>query len=161
MANGIIIAGESREHGGLSKSLWSERIIVCLPAGHRLAGNDVIYWTDLKGESFLLSRRDPGPDLRNIIVRKLSAPGDAPDIASWDVSSESILAMLESGHRISVHCESWVGLAYPGVVYREVRDAAGPSYVSFTACWDDANKNPTLARFVDLLQKIHRPTLVT
>jgi DNA-binding transcriptional LysR family regulator len=156
-----IIAGESREHGGLSMSLWSERIVVGLPAGHRLAGNDVIYWTDLKGESFLLSRRDPGPDLRNIIVRKLSAPGDTPDVASWDLSSESILAMLEAGHRISVHCESYAGLSYSGVVYREVRDASGPSYIPFTACWEEANKNPALARLVDLLRKLHHPTLVT
>lgn len=156
-----IIMGAAREHSGPSMSLWSERLIVALPAQHRLAGNDVIYWTDLKGESFLLSRRDPGPDLRNVIVRKLSAPGDTPHIESWDISSESILAMLEIGSKVSVHCESWVGLAYPGVIYREVRDASGPSYVSFTACWDDANKSPALARFVDLLRKHHQPTLVT
>lgn len=157
----VIVVGEARDHGGPSMLLWSERIIVALPAGHRLTSNDMIYWTDLKGEFFLLSRRDPGPDLRNIIVQKLSAPGEAPDIASWDVSSESILAMLETGHRISVHCESCAGLTYPGVVYREVRDASGPSYIPFKACWEDTNKNPTLARFVDLLQKLHQPTLIT
>ncbi|MBN9537125.1 MAG: LysR family transcriptional regulator [Alphaproteobacteria bacterium] len=157
----VIVVGEARDHGGPSMLLWSERIIVALPAGHRLTSNDMIYWTDLKGEFFLLSRRDPGPDMRNIIVQKLSAPGEAPDIASWDVSSESILAMLKTGHRISVHCESCAGLAYSGVVYREVRDASGPSYVSFTACWDDANKNPALARFLDLLREHHNPTLIT
>jgi DNA-binding transcriptional LysR family regulator len=121
----------------------------------------MIYWTDLKGEFFLLSRRDPGPDLHNIIVQKLSAPGDAPDVVAWDVSSESILAMLEAGDRISIHCESWMGLAYPGVVYRELRDASGPSYIPFSACWDDANKNPALARFIDLLRQHHHPNLVT
>ncbi len=157
----VIVVGETRDHSGPSILLWSERIIVALPAGHRLTGNDMIYWTDLKGELFLLSRRDPGPDLRNIIVQKLSAPGETPDIRSWDVSGESILAMLETGHRISVHCESCAGLTYPGVVYREVRDASGPSYVSFTACWDDANKNPALARFVDLLREHHPPALIT
>lgn len=157
----VIVVGEARDHGGPSMLLWSERIIVALPLGHRLTSNDMIYWTDLKGEFFLLSRRDPGPDLRNIIVQKLSAPGAAPDIASWDVSSESILAMLETDHRISVHCESYAGLAYSGVVYREVRDASGPSYVAFTACWDDANKNPALARFVNLLREHHSSTLVT
>ncbi|MPZ31473.1 MAG: LysR family transcriptional regulator [Rhodospirillales bacterium] len=156
-----IIAGEVRDHNGPSMLLWSERIIVALPTGHRLTSNEMIYWTDLKGESFLLSRRDPGPDLCNLIVQKLSAPGDAPKIAIWDVSGESVLSMLEIGHRISVHCESCARLIYPGVVYREVRDASGPSYVSFTACWDDANKSPALARFVDLLRKHHQPTLVT
>jgi DNA-binding transcriptional LysR family regulator len=157
----VIVVGEGRNHAGPSMLLWSERIITALPAGHRLTNNDVIYWTDLKGELFLLSRRDPGPDLRNIIVQKLSAPGEAPDIVSWDVSNESILAMLETGHRISVHCESCAGLAYRGVVYREVRDASGPSYVAFAACWNDDNKNPALARFVDLLREHHHPALIT
>lgn len=157
----VIIVGEARDHGGPSMLLWSERIIAALPAGHRLTSSDMIYWTDLKGELFLLSRRDPGPDLHNIIVQKLSAPGDAPDVLGWDVSSESILAMLEAGNRISIHCESWMGLAYPGVAYREVRDASGPSYIPFSACWGDANKNPALARFIDLLRKHHHPNLVT
>lgn len=157
----VIIVGEARDHTGVSMLLWSERIIAALPAGHRLTSNDMIYWTDLKGESFLLSRRDPGPDLRNIIVQKLAAPGEAPDIAIWDVSSESILAMLEGGPRISVHCESYAGLTYPGVVYREVRDASGPSYISFTACWQEANKNAALARFLDLLREHHPPALIT
>lgn len=156
-----IIVGEAREHSGPSMWLWSERIIVALPAQHRLASSGVIYWTDLKGESFLLSRRDPGPDLQNIIVQKLSAPGDTPNISSWDISSESILAMLETGRNVSVHCESWAGLTYPGVVYREVRDASGASYISFMACWENNNKNPALARFLDLLRNHHHPTLVT
>jgi DNA-binding transcriptional LysR family regulator len=157
----VIIVGEARDYRGPSMLLWSERVIAALPAGHRLTSHDMIYWTDLKGESFLLSRRDPGSDLRNMIVQKLAAPGEAPDIAIWDVSSESILAMLEAGRRVSVHCESYAGLAYSGVVYREVRDASGPSYVAFTACWDDANKNPALARFLDLLREQHHPALVS
>jgi DNA-binding transcriptional LysR family regulator len=157
----VIVVGEAREHGGPSTLLWSERIIVALPVGHRLMGTELIYWTDLKGELFLLSRRDPGPDLHNIIVQKLSAPGEAPGIASWDVSSESILAMLETSHRISVHCESYAGLTYPGLVYREVRDASGPSYIPFTACWNEANRNPALARFLDLLRENRSPTLIT
>jgi DNA-binding transcriptional LysR family regulator len=157
----VIIVGEVSEHDGPSMLLWSERIIVALSAQHRLASNALLYWTDLKGQSFLLSRRDPGPDLRNIIVQKLWAPGDVPDIVSWDVSSESILAILEAGHRISVHCESCTGVTYSGVVYREVRDSSGPSYIPFTAHWQDADKNPAVARFIELLRKHHHPTLVT
>lgn len=157
----VIVVGEAIEHTGPSMLLWSERIVAALPAQHRLASRALLYWADLKGQSFLLSRRDPGPDLRNIIVRKLSAPGDVPDIASWDVSNESILALLEIACRIGLHCESWTGLAYPGIVYREVRDTSGPSHVAFTACWQEANRNPALGRFVNLLRQLHHPSLIT
>ncbi len=156
-----IIVGEPRQYSGPSMSLWSERIIVALPANHALSSSEVIYWGDLRDESFLLSRRDPGPDLRNIIVRKLSAPGDAPNIEMWDMSNESILAMLEVGSHVSVHTESWTNLAWPGVRYREVRDTSGPSHITFTACWARHNKNPALVRFLDFLRRNHHPTLIT
>lgn len=157
----VIVVGQARDHSGSSMLLWSERIFVALPAGHHLINKDTIFWSDLKGEAFLLSQRDPGSDLRNILVQKLSAPGEAPKIARWDVSSESILAMLETGQRISVHCESCAGVTFPGVVYREVRDASGPSYIPFTACWQDDNRNPALARVLNLLRMHSQPTPIT
>lgn len=56
--------------------LWSECIMVALPEGHRLAGNNIVYWTDLKGETFLFSQRDPGPEIQDILLAKLAAPGE-------------------------------------------------------------------------------------
>jgi DNA-binding transcriptional LysR family regulator len=35
--------------------LWSERILLALLDGHPLAGKDVVYWTDLRGETVLLN----------------------------------------------------------------------------------------------------------
>lgn len=156
-----IVAGQARQHSGPSMSLWSERIVVALPAKHPLSNNEVVEWSDLKDEIFLLSRRDPGSDLRSMIMKKLSAPGDAPTIETWDVSNESVLAMLEAGLHVSIHCESWTTLAYPGVRFREVRDASGPSHITFTACWDRNNENPALARFLEILRQAHHPTLLT
>lgn len=156
-----IVAGHARQHSGPSMSLWSERIVVALPSRNPLSNSDVIDWSDLKNETFLLSQRDPGPDLHNIILKKLSAPGDGPNIETWDVSNENVLAMVEAGLHVSVHCESWTSLNYPGVRFREVRDASGPSHITFTACWEEHNKNPALARFLESLRKAHHPTLLT
>jgi hypothetical protein len=54
-----IVTGETHPPHTKSMSLWSERILVVLPDGHRLAANEIVHWTDLKGEALLLSRRDP------------------------------------------------------------------------------------------------------
>jgi hypothetical protein len=43
--------------------LWSERILLALLEGHPLAGKEVVYWTDLRGETVLLSQYDPGREL--------------------------------------------------------------------------------------------------
>lgn len=153
-----IVAGQARQHRGPSMSLWSERIVVALPAKHPMSNHEVIEWSDLKAETFLLSERDPGPDLRNILLKKLSAPGAAPNIETWDIGNENVLAMLEAGLHVSIHCESWTSLAYPGVRFREVRDASGPSHITFMACWEEHNKSPALARFLESLRKVHHPT---
>lgn len=50
-----IVTGEPASDCNRSMVLWSERIIVALPEDHPLAANEVIYWTDLKHERFLLS----------------------------------------------------------------------------------------------------------
>lgn len=141
-------------------SLWSERIVVAVSSSHPLSNSEVIDWSDLKDETFLLSQRNPGSDLRTIILKKLSAPGDGPKIETWDVSNENVLGMVEAGLHVSVHCESWTGLAYPGVRFREIRDASGPSHITFTACWEEQNKNPALTRFLESLRKTHHPTLL-
>lgn len=156
-----IVAGEARQHSGLSMSLWSERIVVALSSRHPLASSEIIDWNDLKDETILLSQWDPGSDLRNLILRKLAAPGGGPKIETWDASNENVLGMVEAGHHVSIHCESWTSLAYSGVRFREIRDASGPSHITFTACWEEHNKNPALARFLETLRHTHHPTILS
>jgi len=156
-----IIAGEARQHSGPSMSLWSERIVAALSARHSLSNSEVIDWSDLKYETFLLSQWDPGLDLRNLILRKLAAPGDTPKIETWDASNEKLLGMVEAGLHVSVHIESWTALAYTGVRFRELRDASGPSHITFTAYWEEHNRSPALARFLETLRQTHHPIALT
>jgi DNA-binding transcriptional LysR family regulator len=156
-----IIAGEARQHSGPSMSLWSERIVVALSSRHPLSNSEVVDWSDLKDETFLLSQWDPGSDLRNLILKRLAAPGASPKIETWDASNEKVLGMVEAGLHVSIHFESWTSLAYTGVRFRELRDASGPSHITFTACWEEHNRNPALARFLETLRQTHHPTTLT
>lgn len=156
-----IIAGEARNHHGPTMSLWSERIVAALSSRHPLANSEVVDWSDLKDETFLISQWEPGSDLRNLILKRLAAPGDTPKIETWDASNENVLGMVEAGLHVSVHCESWTSLAYPGVRFREIRDASGPSHITFTACWEEHNRNPALARFLETLRQTHHPTTLS
>ncbi len=61
--------------------LWSERILLALLEGHPLAGREVLYWTDLRGETVLLSQYDPGRELEDLLMSKLVSPEDRPKIA--------------------------------------------------------------------------------
>jgi len=39
-----------------------------------LACKDVVYWTDLRGETVLLSQYDPGRELEDLLMSKLVSP---------------------------------------------------------------------------------------
>jgi DNA-binding transcriptional LysR family regulator len=146
-----IVTGEAPLPDSKSFSLWSERILVALPQGHRLAANDTIYWTDLKGETLLLSQRDPGSEIHDLLTTRLVSPGDRPNIVRHDVSRESIKSLIGAGFGIGLTLEASLGANFMGVVHREVRDGTGPVRIGHSASWRVDNENPALSGFLDLL----------
>jgi DNA-binding transcriptional LysR family regulator len=148
-----IVTGEPASDCNRSMVLWSERIIVAMPEDHPLAANEIIYWTDLKRERFLLSERDPGPEIQDILVAKLSSPGDLPDVVRHDVSPENIKSLVGAGRGVSLMCEACMGASYAGVVYREARDGNGSTRIGYRAYWRNGNDNPALRNFIRLLEE--------
>ncbi len=148
-----IVTGDPAADRNHSMVLWSERIIVALPEGHPLATNEIIYWTDLKGERFLLSERDPGPEIQDILVAKLSSPGGPLDVVRHDVSPENIKSLVGAGCGVSLMCEACMGASYAGVVYREARDGNGSTRIGYCAYWRDGNENTALRNFIRLLEE--------
>jgi DNA-binding transcriptional LysR family regulator len=132
-------------------SLWSDRIVVALPEGHRLADGETIYWTDLKGETLLTSRRDPGPQIQELLLTKLASPADRPKVVCHNASWGNIKSLVEAGFGVSLVTESDVDANFPGLIYRELRDGTGPSWVGYSAHWRIDNDNPALASFLKIL----------
>ncbi|WP_315762459.1 MULTISPECIES: LysR family transcriptional regulator [unclassified Bradyrhizobium] len=131
--------------------LWSERILISLPQDHCLATREIVYWTDLRKETVLLSQYDPGRELEDLLISKLALPEDRPKIERHDVSRGTIKSLISMGTGVSLAMESDIGASFAGLVYRELQDGMGPSRIGFYAHWRDDNENPTLKRFLDLL----------
>lgn len=78
VANGgidiAVVTGEQAPNDEYSMAFWSERIIVALPENHPLATNEIIYWTDLKRERFLVTERNSCPEIQDLLT-KLASPG--------------------------------------------------------------------------------------
>jgi DNA-binding transcriptional LysR family regulator len=146
-----IITGERSLLGNKSMSLWSERILVALPEGHRLSASGNIYWTDLKGETLLLSQRDPGSDIQDLLIAKLASPADRPKVVRHDVSRESINSLIGAGFGIGLMIEASLGADFAGVVHKEIRDGNGPARLSHSANWRENNDNPALVGLLSLL----------
>jgi DNA-binding transcriptional LysR family regulator len=146
-----IVTGETPLLNSKAKSLWSERVVVALPEVHQLADGETISWTDLKGETLLISRHDPGAEIQELLLTKLTSPGDRPRVICHDASWGNIKALVGAGFGVSLVTESDMGASPSGLIYRELRDGTGPSRVGYSAHWRADNDNPVLSSFLKIL----------
>jgi DNA-binding transcriptional LysR family regulator len=157
LRNGVIdvqvVAGETLAFDCKILPLWSERIFVVLPCEHPLAEREVLYWTDLRNSTVLLSRYDPGVQLETLLNAKLQDINDRPRISRQDVSRGVIKSLISMAFGLSLVLESDTGANFSGLVYRELRDGTGPSRIGFSAVWLEDNENPALANFLKLLSE--------
>ncbi|MDE5446085.1 LysR family transcriptional regulator [Bradyrhizobium sp. CSA207] len=149
----LIVTGNLPLLDNKAISLWSERVLVALPHDHNLAARDIVYWTDLRGETVLLSHDDAGNEFEDLLISKLVSPEDRPKIERHDVSRGMIKSLISMNTGISLVLESEMGINYSGLVYRELRDDAGPSRFEFSAYWRADNENPALTAFLKFLSQ--------
>jgi DNA-binding transcriptional LysR family regulator len=146
-----IATGDGLHFDSKASPLWSERILVVLPENHSLASQEVVYWTDLRNQTVLLSQYDPGRELEDILTAKLTSPGDRPRIERHDVSRGVIKSLVTMELGLSLALESDIGANFSGLTYRELRDGTGPSRIGFSAAWREDNENQSLREFLKLL----------
>lgn len=147
-----ILMGAANQNGLRCEALWSERMLVALPTSHPLAERDVIHWTDLRNERFLLPAADPGPEMHDMLLGRLSMSGAKPDIRMHQSSRETILSVLGGMSGVSIVCEGSTGARYPDVVCRPINGEQGPALIGYSGRWRDDNGNPALRRFLGFIK---------
>lgn len=148
-----ILLGDASHNGYRREPFWSERIHVAVPGHNALTEREIVHWTDLRSERFLLPQADPGPDIRDMLIGRLSQSGTPPDIRLSQTSRETVLSLLGAGNRLSVVCEGSTGVRYPDLVYRPIHGERGPALTCYSGYWRDDNANPPLRRFLAFIRK--------
>lgn len=143
-----VVGGEASDTRRRSLCLWSEPLVVGLPIGHPLLDRDQLFWTDLRGLCFLVTRDDPGDLIASMISARLAGASHCPGIVRQSVSRDN-LPGLATPDRISVTAGAVHGCE-PERVFREIHDAFGPTRLGQSLHWRAENENPALARFLAL-----------
>lgn len=145
-----LLTGTPTAEGLQVEQLWSESVALALPTGHSLATAEEIGWSVLRGERFIVSREEPGPEIHEWLIARLASLGHHPDIVRHNVSRETLLVMVGLNFGLTVVSEAATGATYPNVLYRILdRDKDA---VPFCAVWSAENDNPPCRRFLALLQ---------
>jgi DNA-binding transcriptional LysR family regulator len=150
-----VMTGDAEWHGIRRTLLWSEPILAVMAADHPLASIPKLAWSDLVGQTFHLTAAEPGPDIRDLLLGRLSALGHTVAIHMTEATRESVLGMIASKRAITFISGASAGATYEGLVYKEVHDRDGPAGVSFSGYWKPDNPNPALKAFLRFIQRRH------
>ncbi|HQS44913.1 MAG: LysR family transcriptional regulator [Rhizobiales bacterium 24-66-13] len=133
-------------------SVWSERVVVALSEEHPLSSHEAVHWDELKHETLLLPERGPGPEFLKLLVSKVGCSNPCR-LLRHDVALDRLLTLVGAGWGVLLALEGATGAIYSGVTFREVHDAEGPARLNFRAYWRQANYNPSLRPFLDMLRE--------
>lgn len=126
--------------------LWRERVHVALPRGHELARRRKLDWADLRGETFIVRRFAPGPEVHDYIVRRFAGHNTRPDVVTKDVAQETLMSLVGLGQGVTLVTAARTAVKFPGLVLRPL--TSPEDFVAFNAVWSADNDNPALRRFI-------------
>ncbi|CCG08228.1 LysR family transcriptional regulator [Pararhodospirillum photometricum] len=139
-----------------SRPIWTEQLMIALPASHPLADCDGVTWGDLSAETFLIRHSGTGPQLHDLVLLRLAERWPRPSVQRFDVDRLTLISMVEQGYGVTLATKATSQIRFPGVVFLPVLDEPGP--VVFSAVWSPNNRAPALRHFLDLAKKAGRST---
>jgi DNA-binding transcriptional LysR family regulator len=135
-----------------SAVFWTEGVYVGFPSEHVLAGRRALQWSDLIGETFIVSACDSGSEIHNLLVRRLANLSVRSGIESFRVGRDTLMQIVSFGRGVTLIGEATIATKFPGVAYRRLEDERLP----FSAVWSPKNDNPAWRRMLSLARSASR-----
>jgi DNA-binding transcriptional LysR family regulator len=129
--------------------LRRQRLVVALPASHRLAGKQSLRIRELAGERWVHPAANSGP-----LFNACAAAGFEPLIAQPTVEHAARMALVAAGVGVAIEIETNPRLASRHIVYRPlVRPEIS---VDVVAAWRPDRMSPLLDGFIESARSVRR-----
>lgn len=139
------------------KPIYRDKLIVILPAAHRLAQCESVDLKDLAGEEFVASSGMLVPGLRNQIDRVCRSVGFVPNVQCELHSVLSIVSLVSGGIGVALVPGACQVCPHDGVVYKKIRNETADIELEVLAIWRKANTSKAAANFLDLAEELRTP----
>jgi DNA-binding transcriptional LysR family regulator len=133
-----------------TRAIFTEPLCVALSRAHPLADARQLSIAQLAHEPFVMASEAVSPSLRATIVDHCAQGGFAPDVRFEVQLQQTVLSLVDEGVGIALVPESMRKAQLAGVVFRPLADA--PT-ISQMLVWSPLNRNPCLARFLEIAWK--------
>lgn len=144
----VVAAGEPEQEYGDGLVVSEEDVFLAVAANHPWADKAKMGWDDVKGASFVLSANEPGPEIHDYVVRRISGLGRSVRVRRHRLGREGVMTLVGLGLGVSIVADHWLGVEYPNVKFVPIGDEE--EKVPFTVTWRPENDNPALRRFISL-----------
>ncbi len=131
-------------------ALCSERIVVALPAGHRLGAAPTIALGALKDEAFVASPRTLGKGFHDQLISLCQAAGFVPDIVQHGRQMQTLIALVAAGFGVALLPASVATNAREDVVFRpiEVEAPEEMSRLDLFMAWNETRASAIRDRLI-------------
>jgi DNA-binding transcriptional LysR family regulator len=127
----------------VSSPLYRERIVAAIPSQHPLAEQEELDWERLRKETFLVQGWDNSQSAHAFYA---SFMGCGLRFQRHSASKQSVLALIGAGFGITLATSSQAEAAFPGVVYRSIREEN--AWVQVDLVWRREAEDPAVGRFI-------------
>lgn len=148
------VAGTAQHAGCETIHLWSEQVFAALPIRNPLAGCPSLTWSDLVGETIIVSEQAPERGIHDFLVQNLHDEGRHPEVHRHNIGRDNLLSLVAIGRGLALTSEATTSTRCLGLIYRPI---AG-EMLSFSAVWSPKNDNPALRRLLGMARARSRTT---
>jgi len=127
--------------------LYRERMVAAIPSEHPLAEHAALDWESLRKETFLVQGWDNSQSARAFYA---SFMGCGVRFHCHAASKQSVFALIAAGFGITLATTSQAEVAFPGVVYRPIREEN--AWVQVELVWCPEAEDPAVGRFVAFMR---------
>jgi DNA-binding transcriptional LysR family regulator len=130
--------------------VYTDQLVVALPASHRLARQKIIRLKSLAAEPFVQFHRQGAPGLFDGVIDCCRRAGFSPRIVNEPNFMATVMTLVESGLGVSLipHCVRTLNRL--NVAIRPVTPKSEP--IPLCAAWLRSSTNPALVAFRDVLR---------
>ncbi|OAJ54028.1 LysR family transcriptional regulator [Paraburkholderia ginsengiterrae] len=136
-----------RDKGLATRTVVREPLCVALSRNHARARARRLKISQLAGEPFVLASEEAASTLRAAIVDHCRSGGFEPDIRFEVQLQQTVLGLVDEGVGVALVPASMRKAQLAGVVFRPLVDAP---LIEQVIAWSPANRNPCLARFLEM-----------
>lgn len=148
----LITFDPGADRSDLAVSLWRNRVLVILPAGHLLASGEFVEWNRLRSEVLLIGARVNASWCEPLLER-LEPSAAAHAVVRHDLGRECLLALVREGLGFTLLREDELPSNRNGLAAIPLYSAGEPVRIPCFARWLGDNTNPVLATLVHFLRE--------